>query len=464
MLAFRESSTGVRHFFHSDPPSRAFRAFFPNTETGVKSSRSPARIIFTLALVYGLFQIVFPTGFGFGSGWETVAIARELARTGVYGNPFHAGASGATAVIAPLFPLYLAGLIKLLGDTPAFALAASLAAVLALALHAALLPRLSLMLFGDSRAGILAGLLSVPAFRLMPQWDAAFTACGILLFLLKASPATWRSIALSGGAAGLLLLANPATILITGPWVIYLCQQRRLSLFRSAAFGAAVFLTALPWMIRNESMLGTFSVKDNLGMTIYASNNNCASSSLQASIASACYDAAHPNLSVHELRVLNEIGEVPYDHARTSDAVLWIRTHPGVFARLTTERILNFWFPRSAIPRYPDLVIQVVTCLSVPGLLLLVCRGIPVSWYMIAVAVIHPLLYYVVVSDVRYRYSLLWLSLLCAGYFLNAVLKWLLPVTDTRMTGDSPPALEQSDTELPHFAFIVSNPSRTRAV
>ena len=55
----------------------------------------------------------------------------------------------------------------------------------------------------------------------------------------------------------------------------------------------------------------------------------------------------------------------------------------------------------------------------------MIYRRIPVSWYMIAVATIHPLLYYVVVSDVRYRYSLLWLSLLCAGYLLDALLEWL---------------------------------------
>lgn len=438
MLAFPAHSTRLRQLFDSDarpcvdecisPAARTFRAFLLKRETGWKSGRSPAGIIFILGLVHGLSQIVFSAGFGFGSGWETVAIARELVRTGVYGNPFQAGASGATAVIAPLFPLYLAALIKLLGDTPAFALAANLAAVLALALHAALLPRLSLMFFGDHRAGIFAGLLSVFAFRLMPQWDAAFTACGILLFLLKASPATWRSSALSGGAAGLLLLTNPSTILITGPWIIYLCRQRRLSLCRLAAFGAAVILTVLPWMIRNDSLLGTFSVKDNFGMTIYASNNNCASSSLQASIASTCYDAAHPNLSLPELRIFNQLGEARYDHVRTADAVLWIRSHPAGFARLTAERTLNFWFPPSAARQYPELVIRVATALSIPGLFLLVYPGVRASSYMVAVATIHPLLYYVVVSDVRYRYSLLWLSLLCAGYFLNFMFRWRPPV------------------------------------
>src|SRR5580692_3290052 len=100
-------------------------------------THSSAWPIFTLALACGFFQIFFPTGFGFGRGWETVAIAREVARTGAYANPFQAGASGVTAVIPPLFPVYLAALIKLLGDTPRFAFVAILAVVLAQALHAA---------------------------------------------------------------------------------------------------------------------------------------------------------------------------------------------------------------------------------------------------------------------------------------------------------------------------------------
>jgi len=381
-------------------------------------------MLFMLAIVWGLFQLLFPAGFGFGAGWETIAIARELVRDGVYGNPFHAGASGPTAVIAPFYPLYLAGLMKLLGYTPAFAMTASIAAILAQAFHAALLPRLSLMFFGEIRAGIFAGLLSVFALRLMPQWDATFTACGILLFLLHASPATWRTTVTGGMGAGLLLLTNPASILITGSWMAYLCLQRRSSLFRIAGFGAAVFLTALPWMVRNYSTLGTFSVKDNFGMTVYASNNDCASSSLAASSASKCYDGKHPNSSAIELGILKQLGEARHNGVRVRDTVLWVRSHPEAFVRLTTLRVLDFWFPPLGEPRYPTFVIWAATALSVPGLFLLFYRSIPVSWYVVAVAMSYPLLYYIVVSDVRYRYPLLWISLLCAGYCLSWISKW----------------------------------------
>src|SRR5580704_10092383 len=148
----------------------------------------------------------------------------------------------------------------------------------------------------------------------MPQWDAASTACGLLLFILNANPQTWRASAFGGIAAGLLLLTNPATILITGPWMVYLCWQRlgrrrTASFTHIAGFGAVVFLTALPWMLRNDSTLKTFSVKDNFGMTVYASNNDCAKSSLAVSSDIGCYDAMHPNSSARELHILNRLGE-----------------------------------------------------------------------------------------------------------------------------------------------------------
>jgi hypothetical protein len=68
---------------------------------------------------------------------------------------------------------------------------------------------------------------------------------------------------------------------------------------------------------------------------------------------------------------------------------------------------------------YSTFTVWVATGLAVPGLILLIYRKVPVSIYIIAVAAAYPLLYYVVVSDVRYRYPLLWLSLLCAGYLLS---------------------------------------------
>ena len=285
---------------------------------------SPEAYVFVLAFACAVAQILHPSGFGFGPGWESMAIARSLVNTGAYANPFQPGPSGATAVIPPIFPGALALLLKLLGDTPLFAAVATLAAVLAQALHAALLPRVSLVFFGTPTPGVIAGILAAFAFRLMPQWDAVFTATALMLFFLKASTASWRASALSGAASGLLLLTNPTSVLITAPWVIFLRARENVPLRRLAAFVIAGCLVPLPWMIRNHRQLGTFSIKDNLGMTVYASNNDCADSGIVASMASGCYDARHPNGSDTELRALIKLGEARYDSQRTIDTVQWV--------------------------------------------------------------------------------------------------------------------------------------------
>jgi hypothetical protein len=43
--------------------------------------------------------------------------------------------------------------------------------------------------------------------------------------------------------------------------------------------------------------------------------------------------------------------------------------------------------------------------------------------FILAVSAIYPILYYVVVSDMRYRYPMLGLSLLPAGFLIAAVLE-----------------------------------------
>jgi hypothetical protein len=64
-------------------------------------------------------------------------------------------------------------------------------------------------------------------------------------------------------------------------------------------------------------------------------------------------------------------------------------------------------------------VIWLVTALSVPGLFLMVLKREPVSAYVLTVLGIYPLMYYIVLIDMRFRFPTIWLSLLPAGYFIG---------------------------------------------
>jgi len=47
----------------------------------------------------------------------------------------------------------------------------------------------------------------------------------------------------------------------------------------------------------------------------------------------------------------------------------------------------------------------------------------PIVLFMLGVLAIYPVMYYVVVSDARYRYPVLWISLLAAGYCIDQVIR-----------------------------------------
>src|SRR5579863_9355957 len=122
-------------------------------------------------------------------GGEMVAIAQNLARTGVFGNPFVLTLNtGPTAVVPPLYPAFIALLIKILGNSGAWMVLAA-GVVLVQGLHASLLPRLSILFYADPCPGIYGAIISLllPVFSFMPYWDAMYAATGLMLFCVASS-------------------------------------------------------------------------------------------------------------------------------------------------------------------------------------------------------------------------------------------------------------------------------------
>jgi len=156
-------------------------------------------------------------------------------------------------------------------------------------------------------------------------------------------------------------------------------------------------------------------------MTLHASNNDCADPSIYQELGSGCYAATHPELSVPEATLLKSMGEPAYDRLKIAEAMTWIKSHPSRFFRLTLARIAQFWFPVPRPPRYAAYLIWIITLLSFPGFYIMLKRRVPAAVFFGAVFLIYPLPYYIVVSGVRYRVPVLWLSSLMAGYLLTAV-------------------------------------------
>jgi hypothetical protein len=214
-----------------------------------------------------------------------------------------------------------------------------------------------------------------------------------------------------------------AILLVTIPWVAFQLWSKRVGYGGAARYGTLLILTAIlcnvPWILRNYHLWHVTVLRTNFGMTIYSSNNDCAQSSLAKNMQSGCYSSTHPVGSDRETALMNELGEVAYDRRRTADTLNWIRKHPDRFRELTLTRMVEFWFPDA--PGEAAYGFALGTLLSIPGIILMAKRREPVTLYVLFVWLVYPLVYYIVVTCDRYRYPILWTSLLPAGYCIVSV-------------------------------------------
>jgi len=411
--------------------------------------------LFFAAGVIGLsLQIRYPAE----GGAEMMTLARNIAAHGTFANPFPTLNTGTTAMNPPLYPLMVAGLIKVL-RIPSLVWAATIAgSILANAVTAVLLLRVSCLFFGDVMPGLAASILWLGVMPASPGWDTSYTVMGLLFFCLLTHSAMDRAnnigaLAAGGVVGGLLFLLNPSSLLISLPWVGYLAWKQKRHFYHSLKYCgivvAVIFIFVAGWSVRNHLRLGTFAVRTNLGMTLYASNNDCAESSVARDSWNGCYQAHNPWMSVREAELLRNIGEAQYDRSRIAETKKWVKANPGKFLKLTAARVVEFWFPPAeTIPasvadnthdtwfvtwqsRQNGIAyaVWIITALSLPGFVCMARNREPVRVFVLLVLALYPLLYYVVVSDIRYRYPVLWLSLLSAGYL---VCEALLPLEENR--------------------------------
>ncbi len=408
-------------------------------------------MLFVLGGIAGLINLtsIVP----FGAGYETVALATNLAQHGSFANPLMVLPSGPSALEPPLYPLLLALCIKVF-HTPAFVtLAVSIGAVLANAITASLLPRVSSVVFDDARPGVVAGILWLMAAQLFPSWDANYTVPVLLSFCLFTGSTISKSgaihLGLVGGLiAGFLFLLNPMSLLVFLLWLIHLLIFRSAPLKRALTYCCVVLgtvaMVAFPWALRNYRVLGKAVVRTGFGLTIYASNTDCSRTTLYEDLHSGCANLYQPNFNLHEAEALRDLGEVNYDRTRLAAAKVWMHNHPDRLLRLTASRIAVFWFPRTPQQPFRAIIIWIVTLLSLPGLIQMAYERVTFTLFTISSLLIYPLAYYVVLSDVRYRYPVLWLSLLPAGYFLV----WVLRRWHARSQNASPRGAEDAPTAV----------------
>jgi 4-amino-4-deoxy-L-arabinose transferase-like glycosyltransferase len=383
--------------------------------------------IFLLAIVV---RVAFTVVIGLGMyPTEPVLIARSLADSNTFADPYKIP-TGATAHTGPAFPFILSLVYRLFGTGTAGVLTSDILHWVVVSLQYALLPVVAAALGIPAGAGVLAGiagaLLPLKVItELQGGWEAPYTAL-LLLLLSLAMYRYWqdfefrtRTALWTGFAWGIGFLFSPTLIPalagLLGAGLLLAWPQARARHLRYAAIViAASFLTSLPWAVRNYATLGTFAIRDNLGLEMAISYYEGAGVRISDNFHPEPY-GLHPSVSTRECRRIIEIGEAAYNREKMDAALEWIGANPAEAARLAGLRFAFFWFQWNRVI-VRDAIAWVITLAGIAGLVLIVRRRRVAGVLFLTLWLSYPLVYYVIEASTRYRYPIDWTFLLLGGY------------------------------------------------
>ena len=340
-------------------------------------------------------------------GLEIGYVADSLLRNHGFASPF-GGDTGPTALIAPGYPLLVAGVFRVFGTySVASAMIIMGAQVAANLLTIALMMKLANSLAG-ARAALFAGLFWacwIP-FLWMPTifWETSLSS-GILLGMLMFAqhvdrrPAAWKWL-LFGLFIGLAVLINMALLItLTG---VFLWLAFRHLRTHTASLCMTVVIAALtfsPWVLRNAKAFHAFvPLRTTVGLELWMGNHDGASGYVEESL--------FPIYNSAELQEYRRVGELRYDQEKSTTAKHWIAAHPATFIELSVVRFFRYWTGTGSRGGSPIFALgALLTSIGgVAGLISLYKRS---EWHVALLYCIpfifFPLPYYITHAEFRYR-------------------------------------------------------------
>jgi hypothetical protein len=399
------------------------------------------RILLTLLILAGALYCYWPLDFPLGPcqlGYESLALACSLAHKASFSDPFFPLSTGPSAHVAPLLPMLFSVLVRWFGDGPAAMNAVQWVGTLTFAVQVSLWPWIA----GELGMGFASGVIGAAAwlgvrFVSLPMWEAAEVAIllpvlSVCMYRILTRPVTTRFVSLTAAFWGITFLLNPVPLLWYAVVTVWIVVCRPIPRIHKLAVIFLPFAVISPWLVRNYRVFHhAVLVRDNLGMEMAISNNDCATFWSRNNLASNCYQ--RPNESAVEAAEVRTMGEYEYNREKMREAFLWIRRNPGKFAELTKQRFLAFWFsiPNGdylAIRRVPAsmIVLWLTVPLSIAGLWMLSRRDSTAAQICVAWLVLYPIIYYFIQYTSRYHYPIYWATFLPASYVLKegAVRVW----------------------------------------
>jgi hypothetical protein len=389
-----------------------------------------ALAIFLAAFGLRIALVLLLPDFGILHTGEMEHVAMSWAATGELANPY-ATPTGPTAHVTPVYPILLGSIYRIFGTGAAGRLAQSVFGCTASAARCALLLPLAILLGLGIRTGLIASVLSlfyISAFNteVHGSWEAPLMA----LFLMgvtalavrfgRAPAFRFRTAAGYGVLAGFGVLLSPTVAPPMAAFLLCTVPLGRRQWKRYAAWlavlGATAFAVVLPWLIRNERVLGSPVIRSNFGLELSLAYND----SEKASALDPGIVASHPLVNRAVSRHVAAVGEIAFNRERKKQALDWIRSHPAATLRLLGEHFVYFWFPPAANILVRAALAAVTLCAAI-GLAILPRRSRLAARLIGLIWISFPLIYYITYWSSRYRYPMGWTLLLCTAVLLDSL-------------------------------------------
>ena len=389
-------------------------------------------LVFAIALLFRLGLVIAGDLIHDFPRKEMVKTAMAFAEKGELADPYIV-ASGPTAVVPPIYPIYLGMIFRAFGTgSEAEAVKCLLTSVVS-AFRCALLAWLALCIGLSLRTGTIAGVLSAfyvgaLATDVKGDWAEAYAAAGLVLLFVaalqvaRAPRLEFKRAAWLGLWWGLMLLLSPNFLSILGGFVLAgVLRFWREAPVRYVQFLAVVAVIAAvvisPWPIRNQRVLGkAIWAKGNFGIMLADSYHPGAGWGVLNN--DDYIQETSPTRQVSEALKVRAMGEVAYDDMRKGPAVEWMKANPGTVARLMVQHTFAFWFPPGRNVAHTALEWG-FTIIAVIGLYLLWGQHRVAAVLILSMWLCYPPVYYVMVWSSRYRYPLNWSMLLTVAVAMN---------------------------------------------
>ncbi|PYU17771.1 MAG: hypothetical protein DMG32_27330, partial [Acidobacteria bacterium] len=410
--------------------------------------RSPlTAVAAALLLRLGFLYLAHQAGGDFFAvGQEAGNVAWALALGHGFSSPL-VGMQGPTAWVAPVYPMLLALGFKLLSMNPYHVVIfGQVLNSIFSALTCWPIYLLAKKIFSPRVALVSCWTWAVlPTAILFPLewiWDQSLTALLLTALIcatlyLPAEPSIraardahrWLIWAGYGIGWAFALLTNPAIGLLLPLFLAWLAWQRHKSgVPWKGPIGIAVLTCVLgmvPWTARNYAALGHLvPVKSNFGLEFWLGNNPDVKI-IWTWWRSPASDAA-------ESDELHRLGEITYMREKQSQALQFIKAHPGTFLDSSFDRFVDTWtalWDRRVDPWVNALhadaaytsFCSIFSLLALLGLLLARRADAFQTFPLSAAMLLFPVTYYITHSAVRYRHPIDPLMTVLAVYAVACV-------------------------------------------